>query len=815
MCILWCSGKSEGDDNSESESEGGENTESESEGGENTESESEGDEGDSDNDRSQGGLSSIHFTVQSGDLNQVVILKQQRSLTDKEKLSILEDSFVPPSGYQFPTRIISGCKRHFQSGWLTKYNGLVYSESADGGFCKYCVTFAKCGPKVKELGVLVNKPLTNFKKATEKLDEHFHDKQFHKAAMEAAMLFIKVQKNKSLSIDQQLSNLRRQNVAKNRLVLRSIVEAVILCARQGLALRGHRDDSTHVESAPLANHGNFLALLQFRIRAGDELLKEHPQTAKGNALYTSKTVQNEIIATCGNLIRQKLLKSIRDAGFFSVIADEATDAANQEQLSVSIRFVENNEPCERFMGFIRCATGVTGEAIADNILLQLNAWQLPVTSLRGQAYDGAGSMSGHTKGAAARVSAMFPKALYTHCASHRLNLCIVKSCSNREVTNMMEVVDSISRFFNNSPKRQLELEKWIAAVLPGEKKRRKLKMLCRTRWVERHDAYEVFTDLFVVIVSCLEQIANAPPAEWNRETRSEAQSFLLAVSQFSFIVTLTVTQKILAFTRGLSVKLQGRYVDVCRAHRDIESVKTALKSARSDSQVDTFHEQTFEEAVRLGASVGIEQSSPRLAGRQQHRSNVPAGTVKDYYKLNLTIPLLDHINGELDTRFSSESSAIVVDFMQLLPSTICENSAATVLNKADLTELLQVYEDDLPSARSLDVELSLWHTQWAERDAEQAESLDTAAKVLPHADPDYFPNIRTLFLIMTTLPVTSCECERSISLLRLVKSALRTTMSEDRLNGLTMTQCHRDISLDPEEVVEEFARCHPRRLTLL
>ena len=210
------------------------------------------------------------------------------------------------------------------------------------------------------------------------------------------MLFIKVQKNKSLSIDQQLSNLRRQHVAKNRLVLRSIVEAVMLCARQG-----HRDDSTHVESAPLANHGNFLALLQFRIRAGDELLKEHLQTAKGKALYTSKIVQNEIIAIYGNLIRQKLLKSIRDAGFFRVIADKATDAANQEQLFISIRFVEKSEPCERFMGFTRCATGITGEAIADNILLQLNAWQLPATSLCGQAYDGAGSMSGHTKGAAA------------------------------------------------------------------------------------------------------------------------------------------------------------------------------------------------------------------------------------------------------------------------------------------------------------------------------------------------------------------------------------------------------------------------------
>lgn len=341
--------------------------------------------------------------------------------------------------------------------------------------------------------------------------------------------------------------------------------------------------------------------------------------------------------------------------------------------------MDKGEPCERFMGFVKCDTGVTGEAIADKILLQLHAWQLPASLLRGQAYDGAGSMAGHTRGVAARISAMHPKALYTHCASHRLNLCIAKSCSIREVSNMMDVVDSISRFFNNSPKRQLELEKWIMEVLPSEEKRRKIKMLCRTQWVERHDAYEVFTDLFLVIVSCLEAIAHPPSADWNRDTRSEAQSFLLAVSQFSFVVTLVVTQTILAFTRGLSVKLQGRYVDVCRAHRDIESVKTALEAARSG--VDTFHEHTFEEAARLGASVGIDESSPRLAGWQQNRSNVPAGTPKDYYKRNLTIPLLDHTISELDTRFSSDSSAVVVEFMQLLPSAIFEKNASTDLKR--------------------------------------------------------------------------------------------------------------------------------------
>ena len=48
----------------------------------------------------------------------------------------------------------------------------MYSESDDGGYCKFCVLFAYCEPSVSELGVLVNCPLTNLKKATEKLKNH-------------------------------------------------------------------------------------------------------------------------------------------------------------------------------------------------------------------------------------------------------------------------------------------------------------------------------------------------------------------------------------------------------------------------------------------------------------------------------------------------------------------------------------------------------------------------------------------------------------------------------------------------------------------
>ena len=38
-----------------------------------------------------------------------------------------------------------GCQ-HFQCSWLTTYNKLVYSESEDGGYFKFCLLFGRCGP---------------------------------------------------------------------------------------------------------------------------------------------------------------------------------------------------------------------------------------------------------------------------------------------------------------------------------------------------------------------------------------------------------------------------------------------------------------------------------------------------------------------------------------------------------------------------------------------------------------------------------------------------------------------------------------------
>ena len=55
--------------------------------------------------------------------------------------------------------------------------------------------------------------------------------------------------------------------------------------------------------------------------------------------YTSPQIQNELIKCCGDSIRDKVLMDVRNSPFFTVLADEATDAANREQMSIVLRYL--------------------------------------------------------------------------------------------------------------------------------------------------------------------------------------------------------------------------------------------------------------------------------------------------------------------------------------------------------------------------------------------------------------------------------------------------------------------------------------------
>ena len=110
---------------------------------------------------------------------------------------------------------------------------------------------------------------------------------------------------------------------------------------------------------------------------------------------------------------------------------------------------------------------------------------LSMDKCRGQGYDGAGSMAGRVKGVAARISAIYKFAVYTHCFSHALNLSVMRIINVKYVKEMFDNCKVISEFFNNSPKRYELFSTILKQTVPDATTSTKLINICRTRWVER------------------------------------------------------------------------------------------------------------------------------------------------------------------------------------------------------------------------------------------------------------------------------------------------------------------------------------------
>ena len=83
-----------------------------------------------------------------------------------------------------------------------------------------------------------------------------------------------------------------------------------------------------------------------------------------------------------------------------------------------------------------------------------------------------------------------------------------------------------------------------------------------------------------------------------------------------------------------------------------------------------------------------------------------------------------------------------------------------------------------------------------------------------HGWQKIFPNIHILLKILTTLPVTTAEAERIFSTLNNTLSAIRSNMTEERLESLLLIQVHRDRTPLIEKIIESFASLKSRRLTL-
>ena len=125
---------------------------------------------------------------------------------------------------------------------------MIYSQKKNGGYCLPCVLFSRSIDCRKGKGTFVEMAFTNFKKTYDICDVHA-ERQYHKEAVVICDAFIERMSGRQESVVVQLRSELRDTIQKNRQKLHSIVETIVLCGRQNLALRGHRDGKVYSQQA--------------------------------------------------------------------------------------------------------------------------------------------------------------------------------------------------------------------------------------------------------------------------------------------------------------------------------------------------------------------------------------------------------------------------------------------------------------------------------------------------------------------------------------------------------------------------------------
>ena len=223
---------------------------------------------------------------------------------------------------------------------------------------------------------------------------------------------------------------------------------------------------------------------------------------------------------------------------------------------------------------------------------------IDISDCRGKGYDGAGAVESKKQGLLTHVLRANPKALYTHCSCHRLNLAVVASCGEQPLRNLMINIKETSYFFNLSVPRKNCLEDKILLYCP-EFLKHQLKDVCRTRWVERIEFMDAFEELFVPVYFSLVMKENNDAVHCNNETSSKADSLFKLVDDFEFIVTLVATLSILHDLLPVTRKLHAKDLDVAQSMDMIQSLKLAVEN----------HENWYNKVKKLGEKVNISEAN--------------------------------------------------------------------------------------------------------------------------------------------------------------------------------------------------------------
>lgn len=701
---------------------------------------------------------------------------------------------VQPIDFEFPVTHFSKKPRSFNASWFLTHPWLEYSVKHDAGFCYPCRLFGSGGaPSSRPEKTFTTIGFKDWKHATGKhgiLACHANCYS-HKQAVVSWNQY-KLNLKQGTLISEQLSSARADQIGENRHYIKTVAEILLLCSKQDIALRGHR------ESVESANRGNFLEILQLLARH-DPIVRRRISNGPKNATYTSPDIQNALLNVMGNLVRKRICAEVQKAGMYSILADETKDCSKREQLAIVLRYVdaESGTLFERFLTYVE-ATSLNAESLSTYIIDTLMEHQLDPKRIISQGYDGASVMSGNCSGVQKRIREIAPQASYVHCYAHCLNLALVDSTRNvRDSSEFFALMEALYVFMSTTKAHAIYLQQ--QSKLHPTKQVRQLQRLSDTRWACRYLAVDAVCSTFDSILATLEVIKDGD----DRPKAVEAIGILTQVRCFRFLLLLIIFWRILSCTKSLSDQLQSTTIDMARAADLAEATIETFEEFRTDAAWEHLFQYSKDVATlhNISSTLPRPQRQKRLPKRLEDGVLVLSGTgsrdvmtSSAHFKISIYFPILDAMLSELQRRFNDKN----LEQMKGIQS--CNPQSNHFLQPDKLIPLANSYGLD---HSSLAMECKLAKRTLAGKEIESI--VGVLSEVYPSKAA--FPTLVQLLQIGLTTVVSTAQCERSFSALKRIKTYLRSTMGEQRLTDLAVLSIERELSqgLSLDEIVDQFA----------
>jgi len=677
-------------------------------------------------------------------------------------------------------------KRGFNVSWFDSHTWLHYDENKDLAFCYLCMKAvrkktlitSRCADKA-----FISTGFSNWKDAKVAFRNHEQTK-CHKEAVHTVVVLPREYED----CGELLSSQHALEKVYNRQMMLKLLSNIHFLARQGLPLRGDGEE----------NDSNYNQMLRLR---GLDDIRVFDWIKKKSDKYTSPDVQNEMLEVMSRSILHKIISDIQNALFYAIMVDETTDRSNQEQVVLVLRWVDDAlEAHEDFIG-LYSVSSISADNLTNVIKDCLKHLSLPISKVRSQCYDGASNMTGAKKGVAKQIQDVEKRAIFIHCYGHALNLACgdaIKGC--KVLKSALETTREITKLVKFSPKREVlfkEKKQEVAPDTPG------IRLLCPTRWTVRGESLSSIVSNYAILQDTFEQSIN-------EVTDTEIKSRIIGVSaqmtSFEYLFGTLLGECILRNIDNLSKTLQNPEMSAAEAQDIVKLTTSTLQSIRTTEMFDQFWQKVIQYT-----SGEINVGSPKLPRKRKAPRRLEVGCgepsfaqgPKDLYRRHY-FEALDLALEAIRDRFDQNGYKTYKNLQDVLLK-----AARGLPYDQELKAVLDFYGDDFEQSQ-LGTQLQHLTTHFKDMGASQKsvsfKDVYEYLKSFSKCQRSFYSQVVVLVTLILVMPATNAGSERSFSALRRIKSYLRSTMSQTRLNSLMVLHVHKELTdqLDLIEVANEF-----------